>query len=290
MKEFSVKRIENPKPEFTPISSMFVEAGNKEDYHRLHHLHYKSEGNVAGPSYWRCVDEKGNLIGIVVMSTPNLMLSVRHKIFPNLSPGKSGKETTFSNTYRGKWLNANMRRAARIVTDTMFRGVGVSYRMVNIACRMQQKKFVEIRSSMSKFNPFDVKAGFVHANLEHPRMYEQGFDFFRGLYESHPADHKAIMEEHNALPERVREKYEEEVKRFYFRFSSRERVSSAVYEDRVQGLSFSHALKEAQQLVFASPVYGIWQNPDLGVKLPERIPLSAFDLQRPNEPLRIDLL
>ncbi|MBO6510630.1 MAG: hypothetical protein JJ979_19470, partial [Roseibium sp.] len=46
-------------------------------------------------------------------------------------------------------------------------------------------------------------------------------------------------------------------------------------------------IKNIQQLTLASPMYGIWKNPDLGRELPERLPLAAFDNQAPTEPLNL---
>lgn len=287
--EWIIEYYDNPEPVFTLMDEMYVEKGTKEDYLELHHLHYKVEDTPAGPTFWACRDGNDELVGVVVMATCNLLLGSRHKVFPKLKPGQ---DTKFTNVHRGKWLNANMRRASRIITDTLYRGVGISYRMVNIASRMQQKRFIEIQSSMSKFNPFTTKAGFKQAKLEHARNYEKGMEFFRGLYHSHPADHQAIVEEHNRLPAELQAKYDRELRDWYYKNSSREKTggSLGVGMRRVDSLSFPHVLREAQQLVFASPVYGIWENPDLGRELPDRIPLSAFDLQGPNEPLRLDLL
>jgi hypothetical protein len=44
-------------------------------------------------------------------------------------------------------------------------------------------------------------------------------------------------------------------------------------------------IKGIQQMALASPMYGIYQNPDLGRALPEKLPLTAFDRQKVNERL-----
>ena len=287
--ECLIERTENASGRFSLIDDMRIERGSIDDWKALHALHYKAESLPAGPRYWRVVLGDDYLVGIVVTCSVSLLLAPRHDMFPKLKPGK---DTKFTNVRRGKWLNANFRRSARIVTDTMFRGVGVSYRMVNLAMRMEGYRFMEIQSSMSKFNPFDIKAGFKHANLKHAAAYERGLKFFAKNFRAHPADHEAVMEEFRSFPPTVRDSVEEAMKMFYYRNSAKEKTGMNLNggSDRVMEMDFSWVLKELQQLVFASPVYGVWENPDLGRDLPESLPLSAFDLQKPNEPLRLDLL
>lgn len=287
--EFVVEYNPSAQPKFSLMDGMVVEPGSRADWDQLHDLHYKAENLPAGPKYWRCVTADGDLVGVVVFSTVSLLLAPRHQVFPKLKPGQ---DSNFTNVHRATFLNANFRRAARIVTDTMYRGIGVAYRMVNLAMRMEQKRFIEIQSSMSKFNPFDVKAGFKHAHLKPAAAYEQGLKFMRGWFESHPADHAAVVAEYNSFTPARQKAAIEAMQDFYYRHSAREKTGSNlnVGTGKVQGMKFAHLLRELQQLVFASPVYGIWTNPDLGRPLPQRLPLLAFDWQKPNEPLRLDLL
>lgn len=284
-----IERHQNARGRFSPLKSMRVERGTKVDWDALHELHYKAENLPIAPKFWRCVTEEGDLVGVMVTSSVSLLSSPRHLLFPNLS---LGGDTNFTNVKRGKWLNINFRRAARIVTDTMFRGVGISYRMVNLAMRMEQKRFVEIQSSMSKFNPFDLKAGFSHGHLRRAAAYDKGLAFFRTYFDSHPADHQAIMKEFNELPQLVQEVITKDLRAFYFRHSAKEKTGSNMKMGmrKIDLMSVSALIKELQQLIFASPVYGIWENPDLGRELPDSLPLMAFDLQPPNKPLRLDLL
>ena len=277
------------KGRFSRIDRMRVEKGTMADWNQLHDLHYKAESLPVGAHFYRCVTEDGRLVGICVLTLVSLLLGSRHDVFPKLKPGN---DTNFSNVKRGKWLNKNMRRASRIVTDTLFRGVGVSYRMVNLAMRLHGFQFIEIQSSMSKFNPFDVKAGFQHSRLRSSPIYDKGFNHLRSWFVSHPADHQAIMAEWGRMTPAMAMQVEEGIKKFYFRHSIREKsaVINRIELSRVPSLSFDTVLRELQQLIFATPVYGIWKNPDIGRELPESLPLTAFDLQKPNEPLRLDLL
>lgn len=287
--EIVVERDPAAKPRFSLLDTMRVEPGTKADWDELHDLHYKAESLPAGPRYWKCVTADGILVGIVVFSTVSLLLAPRHQVFPKLKPGQ---DSHFTNVHRATFLNANFRRAARIVTDTMYRGVGVSYRMVNLAMRMEQKRFIEIQSSMSKFNPFDIKAGFKHAHLKPAAAYVQGLKFMRSQFKAHPADHQAVMDELKSFSPTHKARVMTAMQEFYYRHSAREKTGSNlnVGTGKVQGMKPEHLLRELQQLVFASPVYGIWTNPDLGRPVPQSLPLRAFDLQGPNEPLRLDLL
>lgn len=284
-----IERNDSAKPYFSLLDDMWIERGTKEDWDQLHQLHYKAEGMPPGARYWRVVTGNGYLVGIVMTSSVALLSAPRHKIFPKLKPGN---DTPLTNRYRATWLNKNMRRAARIVTDTMYRGVGVSYRMVNLACRMEGFRFVEIQSSMSKFNPFDKKAGFRHAHLNSAAAYEAGIKFMRRYFAAHPADHNGVLTELRAMPDAMRERILIEMKDFYYRHSAKEKTGSNLNAGtrKVMEKSDTDIIKEIQQLVFATPVYGIYENPDLGRDLPERLPIKAFDLQLPNEPLRLDLL
>ncbi len=284
--ETLIAYIEEPKPRFALMDDMRVERGSKADWDQLHALHYKAESLPAGARYWRCVTGDGELVGIVVTSSVSLLLAPRHLMLPKIKPGQ---DTHLTNVHRGRWLNKNMRRAARIVTDTLYRGSGVSYRMLNLACRLEGFRFVEIQSSMSKFNPFDSKAGFRHAHLKRAAAYEKGLKFFRGMFRSHPADHEAVCAEYAAMPKTIRAGVLRRMQEFYYRHSSKEKTGSNLNKGtgKVQAMSFEKLLTELQQLVFASPVYGLFENPDFGRELPESLPLAWFDNQAPTEPLKI---
>lgn len=287
--EILIERDDSARPRFSLMDDMRVERGTIQDWFALHDLHYKAENLPAGPRFWRCVTGDGDLVGIVVFSTVSLLLAPRHQVFPKLKPGN---DSHFTNVHRATFLNKNFKRAARIVTDTMYRGIGVAYRMVNLAMRMEGMRFIEIQSSMSKFNPFDVKAGFKHAHLKPAAAYVKGLKFMRSQFEGHPADHQAIMDELKSFTPEHRTRVMTAMQEFYYRHSAREKTGGNlnVGSSKVSLMEPAHLLRELQQLVFASPVYGIWSNPDLNQKLPQSLPITAFDLQGPNEPLRLDLL
>lgn len=280
----ALTRSETALGKFSLIDSMYVERGARADWDQLHALHYKAESLPAGPQYYRCVTHDGDLVGVIVFCPVSLMLGPRHDMFPKLRPGK---DTRFTNVHRAKWLNDNMTRAARIVTDTLYRGTGVSYRMINLAMRMYGYRYCEIQSSMSKFNPFDVKAGFRHGKLRKSRAFDVGVEFFASRFVSHPADHEAICQEIARLSPRLRDALTQDMRNFYYKHSAKEKTGAKMGKGtgRVDGLSVSTLVRELQQLVFATPAYGVWLNPEPGVALPDRLPLRAFDWQGPCEPI-----
>lgn len=282
--DLTIQRIENARGHFDLFSKMWVERGSRADWDQLHSLHYKAEALPAGPQYFRCITDDGDLVGVVVFCPVSLLLSARHEVFPKLKPGR---DSHFTNVHRARWLNENMTRAARIVTDTLYRGVGVSYRMVNLAMRLYGVRYVEIGSSMAKYNPFDAKAGFKHAHLRESRAYDAGLEFFRKHFEAHPADHQALVREFNALPRRLREALDREMRAFYYRHSPKEKTGAKLGNGtrRVDALPIPVLIREMQQLIFAMPLYGIWSNPDVGRTLPKRLRLDIFDRQKPDEPL-----
>lgn len=269
---------------FSLVDDMYVEPGTRADWDVLHALHYKAEALPAGPQYFRCVTGSGQLVGVIVFCPVSLMLGPRHDLFPKLRPGK---DTHFTNVHRAKWLNQNMTRAARIVTDTLYRGTGVSYRMVNLAMRIYGYRYCEIQSSMSKFNPFDLKAGFKHGHLKQSRIYDKGIEFFQSRFEGHPADHEAIVQELEAMSPKLRQAMIQDIRAFYYKHSAKEKTGAKMNKgtSRVEGLSIPMLVRELQQLVFATPVYGVWTNPDPGLMLPRRLPLRAFDWQRADQPI-----
>jgi hypothetical protein len=263
---------------------MFVERGTKADWDLLHELHYKAEGLPIGPRFWR-LDLKGETVGVLVTGTPKGMLRERHIVFPRLKP-RSG-DTRMTNTLRYKYINANFRVISRFVIDTMFRGIGAGYRMMNLVSRMEGNTFMEIQSSMSKFNYFGQKAGFRFVKPMNANNYDKVMRFFRSHFEASPQDFQSIIEEIEAKSPEEQARYLEMCKDFYFRNSAMENTSKGGknMEDRRQRLDLRYIVKGIQQIGLSSPLYGVWKCPDEKGKVPQKLPLSAFDLQGPTEPL-----
>lgn len=294
-----VKRLEVPKNhQLSLLKDIMIEPGTKEDWLLLQELHYKAGTEGIGPRRWK-ITLYGKTIGVGVMTVPKMLLSGRNELFKRLRPNVNGKDNRMINKYRAEWMNAHMCTNSRLVIDTMYRGAGIAYRAQNLMMRMTEDLFIEFQSSMSKFNPFAEKAGIKFAPPKRAANYEKGLQFFRRWFDSIPTDCIGILEELDAMPPKVREKCLVEMRQFYYRYSSMEKSGNNRMNgtSRVDGLTNDKLLKNLQQLVFASPLYGVYENPDALLilddpkhQIPHRISVMAFDCQETNEPLNYDLI
>jgi hypothetical protein len=280
-----VERIGAPCARFPLTDEMFVERGTKADWDLLHNLHYKAEKLPIGPRFWR-LDLRGNTIGVLVTGTPKGMLRERHFVFPNLKPGAG--ETRLTNTNRYRYINANFRVISRFVVDTMYRGIGAGYRMMNLVSRMEGNTFMEIQSSMSKFNAFGQKAGFKFVKPMNANNYDKVMKFFRLHFEASPQDFEAVIEEIESKPTAERDALSELCSDFYFRNSAMENTSNggAAMERRRASMDTRTVVKGIQQIGLSSPMYGIWKCPDKNSSVPDKLPLTAFDCQSSTEGLK----
>jgi uncharacterized protein len=283
------------------LKNIYVEFGTKADWELLQELHYKGHTLAAGPKFMRCVyddAERRETIGVLVFGNVRPLDRDRMRVFPALKPNQSGGfDSRLMNQHRMKWLNHNIAWNNRTVLDTMYRSAGIAYRFKNLAyrlyCAKSGFKFVESRSSMGKFNPFSIKAGMKFTKPTAANALENGIQFFTTYFRSNPYDSVAIMAELAAMEPSQRTYTEKKLREFYYANSSMEKSGDKRLKGttRVDGLDLLYVLKQTQQLVFGATVYWLWgPNPDAGRTLPERLPLNAFDLQGPNEPLRLDLL
>jgi hypothetical protein len=284
--ETIVKKYPRHNSVFMPLRDIIFEPGTRDDWEELHELHYKATNSTMG-RYYRAVLNK-ELIGICVMSAPRGLLSQRHEMFPNIKPGTG--DTKITNVYRFKWLNDNVSLNSRTVVDTMYRGVGIAYRLLNLASRVEGKRLVEIQSSMSRYNLFAQKAGFKFAKPRMAPNYEEGLEFFRNNFKSNPADYVAICQEYENLPEKMQKVIGRKTREFYYQRSSLEQTGKnrGVGMVKVNEMPFPVVMKNLQQLVFATPLYGVYENPDFGRVLPKTMPLIWFDRQPTDKPLIVD--
>lgn len=283
--ETLIERNDAPRASFALARDMLVQRGTKADWDLLHDLHYKAEKLPLGPRFWK-LTLYGETIGVLVTGSPKGMLRERHIVFPNLKPG--GGETRLTNTNRYHYINANFRVVSRFVIDTMYRGIGAGYRMMNLVSRMEGNTFMEIQSSMSKFNAFGQKAGFKFVKPMNANKYDQVMRFFRANFEANPQDFEAIISEIESKAGPEQQRLFELSRDFYFRNSALENTSNggAAMEKRAAGMSLRDVIKGIQQIGLASPMYGIWKCPDPKGSVPETLPLLAFDAQGPNEVLK----
>jgi hypothetical protein len=281
--ETILQRSNDARSRFALYDEMFIERGTKDDWDLLHDLHYKAENLPMGPRFWRLA-LRGNTIGVIVIGLPKGELRERHFVFPKLKPGSL--KSKMVNTNRYHYINANFRVISRFVIDTMYRGIGAGYRMMNLVSRMEGFNFMEIQSSMSKFNTFGQKAGFDFVRPMNANKFEAGMKFFRKNFVGNPQDFEEIVAEieNAANPELLTNACRE----WYLKNSATENTGSAraKAEGRVAAMSPRDLVKGIQQICLASPMYGVWKCPDPKGTVPDRLPLLAFDHQGPKEPLK----
>lgn len=278
------------------LPDIYVERGDINDWNLLHELHYKAESLGIGPKIFRCVLH-GQTIGVGVMTVPKMLLSGRNEVFRHLKPNTGGMDSRLINRHRAYWINDHACTNSRLVLDTMYRGAGIAYRMQNIMMRMTGCQVIEFQSSMSKFNPFAAKAGMRFTKPKRSANYAKGVAFFRRWFDSNPSDYTGIMLEIGKMPAAVRAKCEREMRDFYYACSALEKTGNARFrgEDRRETMEVGYLLKSLQQLVLASPLYGVYINPDASPEkgksvLPARVPIIAFDNQPVDRPLDLSKL
>jgi hypothetical protein len=296
------RRALSPKHSLSILRHCYVERGTLDDWKVLHELHYKSSNLGIGPRYMRCVLDDctapAQVIGVMVFTVPKPLDSGRNEVFPHLKPNQGGVDNTFINKQRMMWLNRNLILSSRTVLDTMYRGAGLAYRFKGIGYRMMGYRYIESRSSMSRFNPFSIKAGMRFVNLKPAAAQQDGLRFFQRNFMTPGYDYVGLKEELAAMQDHVRERVLQEMRDWYYRHSSMEKSGDNRLNgmDRINKMELGYLLKQVQQLVFGSTAYAVWKNPDYDEKaqkmreLPKRIPALAFDLQGVHEPLRLDLL
>lgn len=276
------------------LQHIFVEWGSKADWDALCELHYKGHSLAAGSRFMRCVlrepGEPDRLIGVMVFANPQPLSKGRNTVFKHLRPNANGRDNRLINQTRMAWINKNMTWNNRTVLDTMYRSGGIAYRFKNLAYRMYCARFgyrfVESVSSMGRFNPFSIKSGMKFVKPKTAAAYEDGMQFFRGHFKSSPDDIAAVQAELAGMEPGQRAFTERRLREFYYRWSSMEKSGDKrdLGMSRIDGLEISHVLKEVMQLIFSATVYWLWERVDEG-RLPDSMPLLAFDEQEPTKPL-----
>jgi hypothetical protein len=277
-----IQRIDAPRARFSLMDEMIVSRGTVEDWYLLHDLHYKAEKLPLGPHFWK-LTLHGRTIGVLVTSLPKGMLRERHLVFPNIKPGSG--ETKLTNTQRYVWINKNLRVVSRFVIDTMYRGIGAGYRMMNLVSRMEGLPFMEIQSSMSKFNAFGMKAGFRFVKPMNANMFVPVMKFFRKNFAASPQDFEAIVTEVEGKGAAEQLRLLELCRDWYMRNSALENTSKEGRENserRVNAMDLRATVKGIQQIGLSCPLYGVWKCPDPLGTVPSVLPLLAFDRQGPN--------
>ena len=282
--DLAVTRLTAVSDRFSLLNDMIVSRGTRADWDLLHELHYKAEGTPLGPKFWKTTLH-GETIGVLVTGLSKGLCKERHVAFPKMKPAPGNSKLV--NVQRYAFINAHFRVVGRFVFDTLYRGIGCGYRMLNLVARMENPTFMEIQSSMAKFNHFGQMAGYKFVKPMNSNVFDKGMVFIRENFESNPQDYEALIEELEAMSPAERRRTIEGCRRFYFRNSAKERTG----DNRGRGIEVLDHISDRQlirnlhSIILMSPMYGVYKNPDKGRTLPSELPLTAFDRQAPHEPL-----
>ncbi len=273
------------------FDDVIVTKGTVDDWHELKALHYKAGDSFAAASYYRA-ELHGRLIGVVVIVYPQLLLAERHKAFPNIKPST---ETKLTNTYRGKMVTLDwFGTVSRFVVDTQFRGTGIGYPILNLACRLHNnRKAIEIKSAMSRFNPFALKAGFKFVQPPAADKRRNAIKAFSLFFESDPTNVDDLLNEAKQMPAGAAERARIALIDVYFKHSSRDKAgknNKKRVTDFYCTITLETVIVGLQDLCFSSALYGAYINPDYGRELPSKLPLSAFFNQETSARLDLDAL
>ena len=279
-------------PERLPFfDDVVIKKGTVDDWHQLKALHYKAGDSFAAADYYRA-ELHGQLIGVVVIVYPQLLLAERHKAFPNIKPST---ETKLTNTYRGKSVTTNwFGTVSRFVVDTQFRGTGIGYPILNLASRMHNhRQAIEIKSAMSRFNPFAIKAGFKFVKPPAADKRRNAIRAFSLFFDADPTNVDDLLLEAKRMSHGVSERARKALIDVYFKHSSRDKAgknNKKRVDDFYRTVTLETVIVGLQDLCFSTALYGAYINPDYGREIPKELPLSAFFNQLPHEPLNLSLL
>jgi hypothetical protein len=120
--------------------------------------------------------------------------------------------------------------------------------------------------------------------------FETGIKFFRSNFNANPQDFEAIVQEVEARTPAEQALVLAQCKEFYGKNSVLEKTGRNREKGpgRIAAMNLRQTIKAVQQLVLASPMYGIWTNPDYRLPIPQELPLTAFDWQGVGESFNED--
>src|SRR5262249_11202291 len=131
-------------------------------------------------------------------------------------------------------------------------------------------------------------AGFQFVKPTPSKYHDKTVAVYEKWFDANPVDQVALLEELAAMQPKIRDKVIRELRAHYFKCSSLEKTGSNREKgtSRVDSMEARDVIRNLNQLAFSMPLYGVYENPDWGRTLPERIPLLAFDEQPITAPLK----
>lgn len=150
------------------LKDITVELGNIEDYKKLGKYHYKNK-NARFTKYIYKMLYKEMLIGVAVFSMPKQQLVGRNVYFNKKYVNEKGVPLL-------KDVNRDFLTASRLIVHPMFRGIGLGSELVKRTFPLIDVPYIEIVSTMSKYNKFLEVAGatYVCDNLTEDKIKKEG--------------------------------------------------------------------------------------------------------------------
>jgi ABC-type ATPase with predicted acetyltransferase domain len=133
------------------IDNIKIESGTIEDYKKLGKYHYKNS-EARFTKYIFKMMYKNMLIGVAVYSMPKQQLVGRNVYFNKKYINERGIPIL-------KEVNKDFLTGSRFIIHPMFRGIGLGVELVKRTAPLVDRPYIEIVSTMSKYNKFLEKAG-----------------------------------------------------------------------------------------------------------------------------------
>ena len=139
------------------VKDVKVEKGTTEDYKPLKRFHYRDARLGAVKNVYK-MTHKDDLIGVIVITYPHLALKGRN-IYTNKKYAKMTKAICTE-------INKKFECIARVVLLPKYRGIGLSYYMLEEYFKMSETKYIETVAVMANYNPFFERAGMTRIDTE----------------------------------------------------------------------------------------------------------------------------
>lgn len=157
--DVKITRIEliDSKAKLDIYKEVIVEEGDREDYEKLKRFHYRQSKLGAVKKIYR-MKYKDDVIGALVITYPHLALKGRN-IYTEKKYAKMTKEICTE-------INEKFECVARVVIHPKYRGIGLSYHMLQEYFKMTDIQYIETVAVMANYNPFFEKAGMTRIDTE----------------------------------------------------------------------------------------------------------------------------
>lgn len=227
--------------------------GCLDDYKQLVRFHYRDSRIGPFASIFairplnRPVQGKGETIGVIVYTMPNVGAELRNIATDNLFAGLD-KRTQLA------LINKNIRCIGRVIIEPRFRGLGLAGRLVRETMPKMSVPIVEAMAVMGLVNPFFEKAGMKAFTAKMPARCVQLIEAFSlvGIEKEELIDPEAVQQKLDQLGRREAEFIEDRIKHFLQSYGRRR------YERA--GLERTGFVLSKLTL---RPVYYIWFNPKI---------------------------